>query len=162
MNRVVVADTGPVHYLYLIGEIEVLPALFGEIHIPREVYLELCHAGAPRLLRNWALNAPTWLRIQDVAVSAEPAMLALDVGERSSIALAESIRAELLLVDDRKAVRAAIARGLGVTGTLGILRLAAEQGRIDIRHAVERLKATNFRYRPEMLEGLLERFRAGR
>jgi len=64
-------------------------------------------------------------------------------------------------VDDRKAVRAAIARGLGVTGTLGILRLAAEQGRIDIRQAVERLKATNFRYRAEMLEGLLERYRLG-
>ena len=162
MKRIVVADTGPVHYLFLIGEIEILPAVFGEIHIPREVYSELCHTGAPSPLRNWALNAPIWLRIQDVTAPTEPAMLALGVGERSAIALAEFIHADLLLVDDRKASRAAIARGLDVTGTLGILRFAAEQGRIDIRQAVERLKTTNFRYRAEMLEGLVERFRAGR
>lgn len=161
MSSVVVADTGPVHYLYLIGEIEILPVVFGEIHIPREVYSELCHAGAPNMLRTWALNPPSWLRIQDVSVSMDPSIMALDVGERASIALAESIHAELLLVDDRKAVRAAIARGLGVTGTLGILRLAAQKGRIDIRQAVGLLKKTNFRYRQEMLDDLLERFRSG-
>jgi predicted nucleic acid-binding protein len=58
-------------------------------------------------------------------------------------------------------VSAAIARGLGVTGTLGILRLAAQKGRIDIRQAVGLLKKTNFRYRQEMLDDLLERFRSG-
>ena len=57
----------------------------------------------------------------------------LGMGERSVIALAESTHANLLVVDDRKAVRAAIARGLGVTGTLGILRLVAERGQIDLR-----------------------------
>jgi predicted nucleic acid-binding protein len=90
-----------------------------------------------------------------------PAVLALDVGERAAIALAEFIHSDLLLVDDRRAVRAAIAKGLGVTGTLGILRIAAEQGRVDIGRAVERLRATNFPYRAEMLEGLLERYRTG-
>jgi predicted nucleic acid-binding protein len=155
LKRVVVADTGPVHYLYLIDEIEILPTVFGEIHIPREVYSELCHAGAPTELRNWAISAPTWLRVEDVSAPTESAMLSLDVGERSAIALAESICADLLLMDDRKAVRAAIARGLGVTGTLGILRLAAEQARIDIRQAVERLRTTNFRYRQEMLDQLV-------
>jgi len=88
-------------------------------------------------------------------------MMALGVGERSAIALAQSIHADLLLVDDRKAVRAAVQRGIGVTGTLGILRLAAEQGRIDIRQAIERLKTTNFRYRAEMLDHLLARYRSG-
>ena len=161
MIRVVVADTGPVHYLYLIGEIGILPALFGEIYIPPEVYSELCHAGAPSTLKNWALNPPSWLRIHDVPAPTVPAVLALDVGERAAIALAEFIHSDLLLVDDRRAVRAAIAKGLGVTGTLGILRIAAEQGRVDIGRAVERLRATNFPYRAEMLEGLLERYRTG-
>ena len=101
MSSIVVADTGPVHPQYLRDEIEILPEVFGEVHIPREVYSELCHAGAPSLLRNWALDAPNWLRIQDVAAPTEPAMLALGVGERFAIALAESIHADLLVADDR-------------------------------------------------------------
>jgi predicted nucleic acid-binding protein len=37
VKRVVVGDTGPILYLHLIGEIEVFPALFGEIHLPAAV-----------------------------------------------------------------------------------------------------------------------------
>jgi len=37
VKRVVVADTSPILYLHLIGEIDVLPALFGEIHLPTAV-----------------------------------------------------------------------------------------------------------------------------
>ena len=38
-----VADTSPVCYLILIGEIGVLPQLFGEILIPQAVLKELQH-----------------------------------------------------------------------------------------------------------------------
>jgi predicted nucleic acid-binding protein len=38
---VVVADTSPLNYLLLIGEISVLPALYGQIVIPQEVMTEL-------------------------------------------------------------------------------------------------------------------------
>ncbi|MFZ1086374.1 MAG: hypothetical protein WAN35_15540 [Terracidiphilus sp.] len=37
MKRIVVADTSPTLYLHLIGEIELIPALFREIHIPAEI-----------------------------------------------------------------------------------------------------------------------------
>jgi hypothetical protein len=40
------------------------------------------------------------------------------IGEKTK----EFIHAALPLVDDRKALRAAIARGLGITGRLGIFR----------------------------------------
>jgi hypothetical protein len=38
---------------------------------------------------------------------------------------------------------------------LGILDLAVQRGLIDLASAVARLKATNFRYRPEILDALL-------
>jgi predicted nucleic acid-binding protein len=39
--RVVVADATPLHYLILIGAIEILPRLFEKIHVPIEIRDEL-------------------------------------------------------------------------------------------------------------------------
>jgi predicted nucleic acid-binding protein len=128
VRRVVVADTSPILYLHLIGEIQVLPALFGEIHLPAAVYSELCHSASPPALREWALTKPVWLPIAAAAVLSDPETTLLDDGERAAIALAESIHADLLLMDERKGARVSLRKGFEVTGTLGILDLAA---RID-------------------------------
>jgi predicted nucleic acid-binding protein len=79
----------------------------------------------------------------------------LDEGERAVIALASRIDAELILMDDRAGV--AFARGLGfaVTGTLGVLDLAARLGFIDLAEAFTRLKATSFHYRQGLLDAFL-------
>jgi predicted nucleic acid-binding protein len=42
-----------------------------------------------------------------------------------------------------------------VIGTLGVLVRAARRDLIDLGEAFTRLKATNFRYRPEILDALL-------
>ena len=52
----------------------------------------------------------------------------LDLGERAAIALAETVRADLLLIDDAAGRAEAMRRQLRVTGTLGVLRAGAEQG----------------------------------
>jgi predicted nucleic acid-binding protein len=162
VKRVVVADTSPILYLHLIGEIELLPALFHEIHLPAEVHHELCHPQAPQTLNAWALTRPSWLSIDSVPGIIDPATASLDDGERAAIALAEFLPADLLLMDERKGVRVSLQKGFEVVGTLGILDLAARRGLIDLAAALDRLKATNFRYRPQMLEDLLARFRAGK
>ena len=53
----------------------------------------------------------------------------------------------------------AVNKGFETTGTLGILDLAAERGLIDLEEAVDRLKQTNFRYRQEIIDALLNRRR---
>ena len=65
-------------------------------------------------------------------------------------------------MDERKGVRISLRKGFAVTGTLGILDLAARRGLIDLAESFDRLKATNFRYRPEMLEDMLARIQSGR
>lgn len=45
--RLVVADTGPIHYLILIEQIELLPRLFAQVFLPSIVRDELAHAEAP-------------------------------------------------------------------------------------------------------------------
>jgi predicted nucleic acid-binding protein len=161
VKRVVVADTSPILYLHLICEIELLPALFGEIHLPIAVYNELCHPATPSTVRSWAFTKPGWLSIAPASDLQDPDTASLDDGERAAIALAELIDADLVLMDERKGVRISLQKGFEVTGTLGILDLAARRGLIDLAEAFDRLKATNFRYRPEMLDDFLARFRSG-
>ncbi len=157
--QVVVADTGPLHYLALIEEIDLLPRLFDTVFVPEMVREELSHARAPSVVRSWVTSRPRWLQVARTPPHEELLLPALDAGERAAIALAMSLRADLILIDDRSGVAAALAQGLPVAGTLGLLDLAARQGRVDLAAALMRLKATNFRYRQEMLDALLARHR---
>jgi predicted nucleic acid-binding protein len=83
----------------------------------------------------------------------------IDAGEKAAIQLAASLHADLLLMDDRKGVNAAQRKGLRVTGTLGVLDLAAQRGLADFAQAVEQLRQTNFRVSRALLDALLERHR---
>ena len=50
---IVVADTSPINYLALIDEINLLPALYGEIIIPEAVFRELRHSNAPLAVQDF-------------------------------------------------------------------------------------------------------------
>ena len=72
-----------------------------------------------------------------------------------AIALAEELHAGLILMDDAAGVRFALERGLTITGTLGVLVEAAQNGWVQIEGALSKLKNTDFRATP----GLYERAR---
>jgi len=160
--RVVVADATPLHYLILIGAIYVLPRLFEKIHVPIEVREELTCEATPPLVRTWMEQPPQWFEVHaGPAVSSEDSSLqALDSGERAAIVLAESISADLLLIDDRAGAMLAQRRGLAVTGTLGVLDLASQAGLLRLQEVFVRLQKTNFRYPPSLMEMLLEEERS--
>jgi predicted nucleic acid-binding protein len=157
--RVVVADTGPLNYLVLIGEIEVLPRLFGRVFVPVAVSNELMRRGAPTAVKDWATRPPAWLAVEPdpPIVIVNQADSALDEGEQAAIALAKMLNADLLLIDERSGAAAARREGLTVTGTLGVLDLAASRGLVDLAASFNRLKATNFRYRSDLLDAILAR-----
>jgi predicted nucleic acid-binding protein len=155
--RVVVADATPLHYLILIGVVHVLPNIFEKIHVPIEVRDELICEATPPPVRSWMQQPPHWLEVLAApATTAEDSSLhALDAGERAAIVLAESLRADLLLMDDRAGATLAQRRGFAVTGTLGVLDLASRAGLLQLRDAFVRLQKTNFRYPPSLMETLL-------
>ena len=155
--KVVVADATPLHYLILIREIDLLPRIFEIVYTPTEVRDELVRAATPAPVRRWMQKAPAWLEIVTASdVSQDSALLALDAGERAAIALAHSIHADLLLIDERAGAKLAEKRGLTVTGTLGVLDLASRFGLIRLQDVFSRLQQTNFRYPPTVMEKLLE------
>ena len=146
--RLVVADTSPLFYLLSIDQIDLLPRLFGKVFVPDAVKQELCHPAAPAMIREWAAHLPAWMKITPVEPLEDAALRPLGAGERAAITLALTLRADLILIDERK--------GTSVTGTLGILALAARRGLVDLADSFARLKRTNFRYRPEIMSGLLD------
>jgi predicted nucleic acid-binding protein len=157
--RLVIADTGPINYLVLIGEVHVLPLLFAKILLPSVVQIELSDPLAPPLVRKWIANAPPWLEIAKTPAGIGPA--GIHPGEAAAIDLAVSLDADLLLIDDRAGVNLARQKGLRVTGTLGVLDLAAARGLLDFKQAIERLRATTFRFPEAILAALFEKHSGG-
>ena len=157
---IVVSDTSPIFYLLLIGEIDLLPALFRTVLIPEAVTRELHHPGVPVPVRQWIATPPPWLQTDASRREKPPAQLAaLDEGEREAIRLALRLGGDLVILDDKAARAAAEGLGLKVTGTLGILDTAARRGLVDLLAAVARLQRTNFRVAPALLQRLLARNR---
>ncbi len=158
--RVVIADTGPLNYLLLIDQVDLLPRLFETVHIPDTVRAELSAVGTPDIVRAWIAKPPPWLLIAPTP-PISPSLEKLDAGEQAAIALAIQMRAELLLIDDRAGVRAALAHGLDAVGTLGILDQAARAGLIHLPSTLKRLTATNFHIRQHLIEALLAKHGVG-
>ncbi len=142
---IVVSDTSPLLYLVLVGQVEVLARLFDQVVVPPAVLQEMSHSRTPRLVQEWAISPPAWLKVQEPSSIEE--ISGLGSGEREAIALASEISAEKVLIDDKDARKAAQSRGFDVIGTLAILDQAAHRGFItDLPATIERLtKDTNFR-----------------
>lgn len=161
--RLVVADTGPLNYLILTGDIALLPKLFDRVLTPQTVVNELADPDAPAAVRAWIAQPPAWLEMRPNPNPGRDDTTApkLDEGERAAIALALAVKADLVLMDDREGATVARRQGIAVTGTLGVLDLAARRGLIDLAEAFERLTATSFYYRQGLLDALLARQKKG-
>ena len=78
-------------------------------------------------------------------------------GEAEAIAIATSVHADAVLIDERKATVVARDRGLVVTGTLGVLVLAADSNLVDLEASIRRLLDTNSRASPALIDDILRR-----
>ena len=92
----------------------------------------------------------------DPALRDDPRWQSLDPGERAALALASSVKASLLPIDERAGAAVAQSIGLHTTGTLGVLDEAACRKLISLPDAIDRLKLTSFRYPAAIVERLLE------
>ena len=142
---IVVADSGPLHYLILLDHSELLRHFYSQVVVPDAVASELSAAGAPPTVRDWILQPPSWVSVVPVSLEAvETVTDDLDLGERSAIALSATIGADLLLIDEAAGRLEARRRNLHVTGTLGVLRAGAEQGLMNVPALIGRLETTSF------------------
>lgn len=155
----VVADSSPINFLVRLRQVDLLQRLFAEVVVPSAVIVELNHPATPEVVRSFATSPPNWLLIRTPKPA--PGIPRLHLGELAAIQLAIELRADLILIDDGVARRAAQERGLRVTGLIGILDSAAEHGLIDLPRILQRLPR-DYRIAPSILNAVLERDAARR
>lgn len=139
-----VSNTSPLLNLAIIGELELVRTQFRSVLVPPAVVdefrLESERPGTSAL--NHALENG-WIESKEP--SDAPLIRTLrqniDRGEAETIALATEIETDRVLIDEREARRRARNLGLEVTGALGILPQAAQQGSLDtLADALDRLE----------------------
>lgn len=149
---IVVSDTSPISNLAAIGQLIILQQLYREVIIPTAVHQELLKSGSddPAVL---AIQSLDWVQIRSVTNAAllQSLQTALDAGEAEAIVLAIELDADRLLIDERRGRQQATQAGLRVTGLLGILLAAKQQGFIaSVQPLLDDLTANGFWVRDEL------------
>jgi predicted nucleic acid-binding protein len=155
---ILIADTSPLNYLVQIDHFDIVERLYGQVIIPDAVYRELTALQTPHKVRTLLLGKPRCLEVRLVDGPLDPTLQYLGPGEQEAIQLAEQLRADAILIDDKQGRAEAAKRNLAVIGTLGVLAAAAEKGFLDLPDAIHRLQQTNFHVSPQILEVLLKRY----
>jgi predicted nucleic acid-binding protein len=93
---IVVANAGPLIALAQIGQLEILPALYGEIHIPPAVRREVLAYGRERPGAA-EISTASWIRVNPIRDRTAVQLLLerLDAGESAAIVLARELRSIL-------------------------------------------------------------------
>jgi len=107
-------------------------------------------------VKQWAQAPPGWLKVGAPSAMA-PQTAPLDPGEAEAISLAVEIRASAVLIDEKKGRRIAKALGLATIGTITVLELAAEQGLLDLKMALDSLQRTTFQITRPLIDAALKR-----
>lgn len=140
--QLVIVNTTPLINLSLIGQIDLLRQLYGEVSIPPAVQAELLQGGSSRI-GIAEVQSAGWIHVTTLhdPRRAELLMADLDRGESEVIALAQELNADLVIIDERLARRHAKRLGLKLTGTLGVLLKAKQQGRVPaIKPLIDQLR----------------------
>ncbi|MCA9979583.1 MAG: DUF3368 domain-containing protein [Anaerolineales bacterium] len=129
---IVVSDSSPIINLAVIGNLHLLPQLYGRVIIPQAVYNEVVVYGAGQA-GSLELPQANWVEIITVSdrLLVQSFEVNLDTGEAEALALALQLQADLLLVDEKKGRRIAHNMGVPVIGLLGVLVNAKEQALIS-------------------------------
>jgi uncharacterized protein len=156
---IVVSDTSPLSNLYVIGQLQLLPLLYGRIIVPQAVMEELLELEVQGYDLS-ELKHADWLEVTSVPdnVDGTDLLHVLDRGEAEAIMLAHALSADWLLMDEAKGRAVAKENGLRVIGLLGVLLLAKQRGHVKNVTPILRMLVTEARFRvaQELMDRVIE------
>lgn len=154
MTNRIVTNTSPLLSLSKMRVFETIGKLPFEFVCPAEVEAEIT-AGARQ---GYDVEIPDWLTIASLkSPLSSLAVAALDKGEAAVIQLASENNISLVCIDELKGRRAALAVGLKVVGSLGLLGKAKTLGFIPlIRPFIEKAKSSGIYYDDRLIETFLK------
>lgn len=158
---IVISDTSAITNLAAIQHLQLLPQLYNQVAIPEAVYRELAEIDPP-VPGTLEVQTSPWLKVRQVVdrvmVERLQVEVRLDPGESEAIALAMELKADLLLIDERRGKAEADRLGIRITGLLGILVEAKQKNLIvAVKPLMDALIATsNFRVSSALYNQILD------
>ncbi len=155
---IVVSNTTPLIGLATIQRFDLVRQIFGVIHIAPAVYDEAVTAGRESGGARLEVSTAAW--IERVAVvdrlAVEVLLDEMDLGEAETIVLAREIKADWVLMDEKKGRRKLAQLGLNKVGTIGILLKAKGQGLLPAIHPeLIKLREHGFSISQSVIEAVL-------
>lgn len=145
--QAIISDASCLILLHKIGELHLLQKLYGSIMT------------TPVVANEFGKPLPEWIHLQNPVNNNYELLLkvALDQGEASAIALALEHKQCLLIIDEQKGRKIALQLGLTITGTLGVLVQAKQNGFVEkLSPLLAKVKQTDFRLSEQLIEEALK------
>jgi uncharacterized protein len=158
---IVISDTSVITNLAAIQHLALLNQLYRQVIIPEAVYRELADIDPP-VPGTLEAQSVDWLQVRSVTnlnvVEQLRSEVRLDSGESEAIALALELKADLLLIDERRGRAEADRLGLRIIGLLGILVEAKRRNLIAaVKPLIDAMIATSeFRVSPALYNKILD------
>lgn len=158
----IISDTTPIISLIKINRLDLLEKLFEEVLIPEAVYRELT---TNALFENEAkiVKSSSFLKTSSVqnrkSLQLLQAVSGLDDGESEAIILADELKSDVLIMDERKGRKIAEKLGIKITGTVGVLLQSYSENMIssdEIKTYLDQLKNSNIRLSESLIQKALE------
>ena len=156
---IVIANSTIFIGLAKIGKLYLLQKIFSKVYITKEVHKELTLKGQNKP-GSHIIKGSKWIECKAPKDKALVNLLLsnLEKGEAEVLALAKELNADLLLLDEEKARKAAQLAGFKVMGIVGLLILAKDMGLIDaISPYIHDLERKNFRISQKIINEALKR-----
>lgn len=150
---IIFSNTTPLIALSSIGQLDLLPQLFGELYVVDTVVNE-CAKGGKVFVPD--LTKLAWLNCVNHENYAHNSLLiTLDDGEKHTIEAALAMQASVTIIDEKLGRNFAEYLGLNVTGTLGVLLKAKQQHKIpSFLSCVKAMQQQGIRYNNQLVEKL--------
>ncbi len=156
MTKTIVTNTSPIIALSQMRAFEIILQLPYNFVCPEEVAREIFVG----LRKGHPVSLPQAIKVQKLSQPISPLTLAsLDSGEAAVIQLALEQNIETVCIDEIKGRRAALAVGLKVVGSLGLLGKAKTHGLIaEIRPFIIKAQQAGIFYNEELINSFLSSF----
>ncbi len=157
MPNTVICDTSAIFYLHRLRRLSLLKELYGNIIVPQTVVSELKQGqdegeDVPNLAEY------PWIQIKHIRIPKIIGLMTdLGPGEAGVLALALEEPDALVILDDLLARRVAKLQGIKLTGTLGVLLKAKQQGHLQaVAPLIEELRKLGFWLSNSMQQDILK------
>lgn len=139
----VVSNSSPLIILYKCDKLEILKHLFGKIMIPDAVHQEVIY-NTKDLQQSEAISRCDFIQVHSIPDQQLTFSHRIDRGEAEALMLASSLKADYLLLDDKRAQKEAQLQGIDFIPTFAVILKATQKGFIsDFDSVISELQQKN-------------------